>query len=253
MAEDRIQVLERAFDLLEALARSRTPLRLTELADETGMSKSTVHRILQTLQSRGYAQKTESGSYTVGAQLFDTASYRINALELQTEAKPHLAALQHKLGITVYLGVLDGPFLSIIEKDSNDRSDEVYTKVGRRFPAHCTSMGKCLLACLSSEELATVLHGFDLEALTSNTITDKKAFINHLHEVRRRGWALDREESALNHRCLAAPIFDYLGNAVAVVGVSGANDDIPDDRIDDMADEVVLTGQRISRSLGYTG
>ena len=253
MATDEIQVLERAFDIMETLARSREPLHLTELAKRTSMSKSTVHRILQTLQHRGYAAKTSEGEYTIGAQLFDTASCRIDSLELQAESKPHLTALQHCLGTNVYLGVLDGPFISIIEKDAIDRSDEVYTKVGRRYPAHCTSMGKCLLACLSHEELESVLYGFDLEALTPYTITDKHAFMEHLRQVRKQGWALDCEESALDHRCLAAPVLDYRGDAVAVVGVSGTNDDIPDGRIEEMAAEVVRAGQMISKSLGYVG
>jgi DNA-binding IclR family transcriptional regulator len=252
MAQGTIQVLDRAFDIIEALAQSNKPLHLSELGERTGMSKSTVHRILQSLQNRGYASQMQDGCYTVGSKLFETASCRIDSLELQAEAKPFLEILQKTLGVASYLGVLDGPFVSIIEQHAADRSEERYTKVGRRYPAHCTSMGKCLLACLSSDDLESVLYGFDLQALTPQTITDKRAFVQHLHQVRKQGWALDREESALNHRCLAAPVFDYRGDAVAVVGISGPNSAIPDERIEEMAHEVVRASQGISKQLGYS-
>lgn len=250
-APQTIQVLSRALDIIEALAYARGGMALAPLARATGLSKSTCHRILQTLVERGYAERTLDGTYAVGHQMFDTLSRHIDSLELQTEAKPHMAALQRATNLTVYLGIRDGPFISIIERAATDRSDEVFTQVGRRYPAHCSSMGKCLMACLPSDELEKVLYGFDLEAFTPNTITDKAAFRLHLRKVRAQGWATDIEESALNHRCAAAPVFDYRGEAIAVVGVSGTNDELPDEGLDKIIGQVVLAGQRISAAIGY--
>ena len=136
-----VQVLERAFDLLEALAQSREPLGLSALATQTGMSKSTVHRILATMLERDYVTKTLNGAYAIGPKLFSMLSYHINSLELQVEAKPHLAALERELKLPAYLGVLDGPFVSIISKEATNRADELFTRVGKRYPAHCSSMG----------------------------------------------------------------------------------------------------------------
>ena len=163
-----VQVLERAFDLLEALAQSREPLGLSALATQTGMSKSTVHRILATMLERDYVTKTLNGAYAIGPKLFSMLSYHINSLELQVEAKPHLAALERELKLPAYLGVLDGPFVSIISKEATNRADELFTRVGKRYPAHCSSMGKCLLACLSADELEETLYGFTFEAYTAN-------------------------------------------------------------------------------------
>ena len=153
-----VQVLERAFDLLEALAQSREPLGLSALATQTAMSKSTVHRILATMLERDYDTKTLNGAYAIGPKLFSMLSYHINSLELQVEAKPHLAALERELKLPAYLGVLDGPFVSIISKEATNRADELFTRVGKRYPAHCSSMGKCLLACLSADELEETLY-----------------------------------------------------------------------------------------------
>lgn len=251
MEHSTVQVLERAFDLLEVLAESRSPLGLSELSRRTKLSKTTVYRILGTLLERGYVKKTENAAYVVGPRLFNTLSFHINSLELHAEAKPHLHTLQKQLHLTVYLGVLDGPFVSIIEREVSDRSDEVFTDVGRRLPAHCTSMGKCLLSCLSSDELEKVLREHELVAHTTHTITKKKDLIEHLHEVRKRGWAFDNEESELNHRCLASPIYNYCGDAIAVIGVSGTRAELPDERIKSMAKHVVRAGQRVSASMGY--
>lgn len=246
-----VQVLERAFDLLEALAQSREPMGLSALATQTAMSKSTVHRILATMFERDYVTKTLNGTYAIGPKLFSMLSYHINSLELQVEAKPHLAALERELKLPAYLGVLDGPFVSIISKEATNRADELFTRVGKRYPAHCSSMGKCLLACLSADELEETLYGFTFEAHTANTITNKQEFLKYLHGVRRRGWAVDCEESAANHRCLAAPIFDFSGDAIAAVGVSGSNADMPESEFETMAHSVVKAARNISLSMGY--
>jgi DNA-binding IclR family transcriptional regulator len=185
--------------------------------------------------------------------MFRTLSYHIDSLELQAEAKPYLDALQKQLRLTVYLGVLDGPFVSVIEKVATDRSDEVFTQVGRRLPTHSSSMGKCLLACLSSDELEGVLCDTRLVAYTSRTIIDKREFVEHLHKVRRQGWALDDEETELGHCCIASPVFDYRGDAVAVVSVSGTKAELPDEELGDIAAHVVRTAKMISKRIGYTG
>lgn len=251
MVEQGVQVLDRAFDILEELARAQGPCGLSELAQATNMSKSTVHRIVATMLRRGYVEKTLEGRYTIGPKMFHTLSYHINSLELQTEAKPVLAVLKRVLGLTSHLGILDGAYVSYIEKEGADWGDEVYTEVGYRSPAYCSSMGKCLLACLSRAELEEALYGFEFKAHTPNTFTSKAVFVKYLHQVRAQGWAMDDEEYELGHRCVAAPVFNYRGDAVAAVGVSGTPDTMPDERIDFIAEQVKLAAGRISERMGY--
>lgn len=246
-----IQVIDRACDILEALAYSREPLGLSSIAARTDMSKSTVHRILGSLLERNYVSKTRDGVYSIGPKLFSMLSHHINSLELQVEAKPYLASLERDLKLPAYLGVLDGPFVSIIEKEATNKADEDFTRVGKRYPAHCSSMGKCLLACLSSTDLEETLYDFKFQKCTEHTITSKAAFVKYLHQVRRLGWAVDREESETNHRCVAAPIFDFSGDAIAAVGVSGSNASLPDELIETHALRVKQAAQRISAAMGY--
>lgn len=251
MPEQNIQVLERAFDLLEELARAQEPMGLSELAQAASMSKSTVHRITHTMVDRGYVEQTLEGRYTIGPKMFHTLGYHINSLELQTEAKPYLAVLKRTLGLTAHLGILDGKYVSYIEKEAPDWDEEAYTEVGYRSPAYCSSMGKCLLACLSRGELEEVLYDYNFEAHTPNTFTRKDAFVKYLHEVRRQGWAMDNEEYEIGHRCVAAPVFNYRGDAIAALGVSGTTESIPDDEVDRIAQQVVLAAKRISERMGY--
>lgn len=251
MGESTVQVLDRAFDILEELAIARGPLGISELAQRTSMSKSTVFRIVQTMLGRGYVEKTLEGRYTIGPKMFDTLSYHINSLELQTEAKPYLAVLKRSLDLSAHLGILDGTYVSYIEKESADWGEEAYTEVGYRSPAYCSSMGKCLLACLSSAELEEVLYGYDFKAFTPNTFTSKAAFAKYLHQVRKQGWAMDNEEYEMGHCCIAAPVFNYRGDAIAAVGVSGTPESISDDRVEDVAQQVMLAAHRISEHMGY--
>jgi IclR family KDG regulon transcriptional repressor len=246
-----IQVLNRAFDVLEELARHREPVGLSDIARASGLSKTTTSRILKTLVSRGYATRALGGGYTVGHRLFETASNRIDSLELQAEARPHILALQKELSLTSYLGVMDGPFISIIEKNVYGEKDDDFVEVGRRYSSHCSSMGKCMLACMSSRDLTDMLAGYELKAFTPHTITDKEEFREHLRRVREQGWASDIEESCLDHRCVAAPIYDFKGDAIAVAGVSGSNDEMPDERISSIASSVVRASKAISASMGY--
>lgn len=251
MEGQNVQALERAFDVFETLSETHGGIGLSTLAQKTGLSKSTAHRILKTMLERGYAEKTLDGSYKLGSHLFELMSNHIDSLELQVEAQPYMAALERALHLPAYLGVLDGPYVSIIGKEATHKADEDFTRVGKRYPAHCSSMGKCLLACLSAEELEEALCDFGFEAYTANTITRRRDFVTHLRQVRRRGWAMDHEESELNHRCVAAPIFDFSGKAIASIGVSGSNDDLPDGRIDEVAQYVVRAAQRTSKCMGY--
>jgi IclR family KDG regulon transcriptional repressor len=252
MAENHVQVLDRTFDVLETLARSRTPLGLGRLAQDTAMSKTTVHRILHTMLDRGYVEKTLDGSYAIGPKMFDILSYHIDSLELQTESKPLLAALQQQLGLTVHLGILDGSYVSYIEKETPNLREDSYTQVGYRSPAYCSSMGKCLLSCLSNTEIEETLYGFKFEMFTPHTFTDKDELVSYLHRVRKEGWAIDDEEYELGHRCIAAPVFDYRGDAIAAVGVSGTTTSIPDSRIEQIAQQVMFAAQKISTRMGYT-
>ena len=112
-------------------------------------------------------------------------------------------------------------------------------------------MGKCLLSCLSGDELSRVLDCCDFKRYTPYTICSRQDLIEQLRKVRTQGWAMDNEEYQLGHRCIGAPVFDYRGEAVAAISASGTVAELTDDRIDMVAAEVMSAARHLSRRMGY--
>ena len=251
--EDSIRVLDRCFDILELLAQSQRPMTLTEITKKSEISKTTTYRLLQALHSRHYVDKDKNNAYSIGVKLFEVVSTHINGLELQTEAKPFLSTLKEELELSIHLGILQGPEVVYIEKLEMYPTTKVYSKVGQRSPAYCSSMGKCLLSCLSGEELEDVLGELTFKCYTHNTIQSAWELKQHLRMVRRQGWAMDNEEFLAGNRCIGAPVFDYKGDAIASISASGTLAMITDERIPEIAEKVKQAASAISRRMGYCG
>ena len=249
--EDRIRALGRAFDILEALSDTNNPMTLSEISSAAGLSKSTAHRILAALQDRSYVYKTSSGSYTIGFKIIEIASTHINNLELLTEAAPYLSKITRELDLTAHLGILDGSDVVYLEKLDGHPNSQMYTQIGHRSPGFCSSIGKCLMAGMSREELGSVLDQCDFIQYTPNTITDRREFISHLRQVRHQGWAMDDEEYEVGHRCIGSAVYDYRGLPIAAISASGSVSVLTDDKLDDTIAKVKLWASQLSRRIGY--
>lgn len=249
---ESLGVLDKALAMLELLSQADQPLGPTQIASALDMNKATVYRILQNLCKRGYANKNSKGQYTCGAKLIEIASNHIGTLELQTEAKPYLVMLYSELGMSVHLGVLDGGSTVFVEKIDLYSGRVQYAQVGYRTPSHCSSIGKCLLASLSGDQLDEVLYGYEFKAYTSNTITSMKQFKEHLRIVRSQGWAIDNEEYLIGSCCVGAPVYDYRGDVIACISISGTKIQFSDERKDFLVGKVVETANQISKRMGYT-
>ncbi|MDR1540364.1 MAG: IclR family transcriptional regulator [Clostridiales bacterium] len=248
-----VRSIERALDMLEALSEEKNGLGITELSLRIGLHKSTVHRILQTLSKRGYAEKKDDGNYHLGLKLIETVSYFINSLELQTQARPFVAQITAELGLTAHLGVLEGDQVVYIERMDVFSGIKLYSQIGLRMHAYCSSLGKCLLCGLSGDELEKVMENCAFAQFTPYTLTSLNALKANLKTVRTQGWAIDNLEFSLENRCVGAPIFDYRGEIVAAVSASGPPAVFTSDRIPHVAEYVKAKASAISRSLGYMG
>ncbi|MGI6755228.1 MAG: IclR family transcriptional regulator [Atopobiaceae bacterium] len=182
---ESIRVLDRASDIIEALSCSRNALSLADIANKTGLSKSTAHRILASMVSRQYVEHSEDGGYRLGYKFIEIASSRINSLELLAEAKPCLSRMLWDLDLTTHMGVLEGADVVYVEKMDLYPHTRVHAQVGYRSPAFCSSIGKCLLSCLSGDELAHILDCCDFKRYTPHTICQRQELVEHLREVAR--------------------------------------------------------------------
>ncbi|KAF5051778.1 IclR family transcriptional regulator [Sedimentibacter saalensis] len=246
-----IQVIDRTLDIIELLSTQQKGIGVTEISKKTNLHKTTVHRILSSLYARNYVEKNKNGEYKLGLKLIEIVGCHINELELQTEARPYLLELSSKYNLTSHLGVLDGENVVYIEKLETYTHMRLYTQIGYRAPAYCSSLGKCLLSSLSETELEDIMADCTFVRYTENTICDLKELKKHLRNIRIQKWAMDNQEQIMGQRCIAAPIYDYRGEVIAAVSGSGNLEQLPDEKINDVADYIVNIAIEISRRLGY--
>lgn len=247
-----VQVVDRVFDIIECLSKNQKSMGPSEISALTGLHKSTVYRLLNSMHERGYIEKSaEDGKYRIGVKLIEVVSNHIDNLELHTEARPYLNELRTELNLTVHLGILDKHEVIYIEKIDTFPNLRLYSQIGFRVPAYCSSLGKCLLSRMAGSELEEIMNDCSFERFTENTITDIESLKMHLRDVRNRGWAVDDEEHFVGRRCIAAPIFDYRCDIIAAVSASGSSAALSKDRFSDIIRHVVATAKSISHRLGY--
>lgn len=251
--KQRAQTVDKALRVLDAVAESEKPMNLTSLVTETGFEKTTTHRLARSLADGGLLRfDPESRCYALGWRLIELgelASQRTKALSV---ADPHLNRLRDETGETIHLGAYDdnGQVVYLAQKSSS-AAVVVRARIGQRRPLHATAMGKVLLAFGPDEWLLRLLKEPEIEAFTANTITEKEDLQAHLRRIHRLGFAIDDEEMTQGIRCVAAPVLDYAGRAVAAISVTGPTFRVSRSDLDRLTAQVVSAAAMISSELGY--
>jgi IclR family acetate operon transcriptional repressor len=224
MARRSVQSVDRALDLLEALAASEGEVSITSLAHRTSLHVSTVHRLLTTLLRRGYVrQNPDTSRYFTGAKLATLAEGRSRFNELRHRARPFLRSLTEETRETSNLVVLDDAMAVYIETVASPHVVRMFTTLGNRVPLHATGAGKALLAALSPDRRDALIDRIELRGYTARTIVERTALRRALEEIRERGYAIDDEEFDEGVRCVAVaagPAGDPLG-AISVSAPAG--------------------------------
>jgi DNA-binding IclR family transcriptional regulator len=254
MKRDSVQSLERAFDLLEALAAGGE-LGVTELANRTGLVPSTAHRLLHTLTKRGYVtQSPETGRYLLGYKVVEVASGLEHRRErLRAVARPHLESIQRATGETVNLVVLEADRVVYIDQVEGSRNVRMFTTVGTSVLAHTTGSGKAIMAFGPTEAPAAQYGDRELERLTKRTLTTLAALEDDFKRIRRRGYALDNEEHEEGVGCVAAAVFDHTGRPCAAISVSGPTARILHEHSSSLGALLIERAGLVSEALGHRG
>ena len=251
MSEKRIQSVDRALDILELYLHSPEELSVKEISEAMGLSKSTVHGLIKTLEQRGYLKQNPGNmKYRLGMKLFSLGNVVADHLDIRRIARPVIRRLVDNIKETVHLAVLNGDEVVYTEKVEGPGALRMYSQVGRRVPVYCTGVGKVILAFQDEETVERLLSKETLRALTPHTITDKAKLKAHLAAIREQGYALDNEEIELGLRCVAAPIYDHQGKVFASISCAGPAIRMSgglDSKIKAMKDAAL----EISRLLGY--
>jgi len=213
------QSLARGLDILLRLgAEGQT---LDELAADLGVHKTTVLRLLRTLESERFVRHDSAHRYYLGSRLFALASDSLSHLDVRDRARPHLRDLSNRVGgQTVHLAALENDTVVYIDKVESTHSIRMYSRIGLTAATHCTAVGKVLIGALLARRRADVVAGLDLHPFTRRTITSPDELLRELETVDRQGWAMDRAEHEDFINCIAAPVHDADGRVVAAVSVS---------------------------------
>jgi DNA-binding IclR family transcriptional regulator len=248
-----VQSVDRAFDLLEALAGG-DELGVTELAGRTGLVPSTAHRLLATLTNRGYvSQRAGSASYALGYKVVEVANGLEQSLSrLRGVARPHLESVQDATGETANLIVLEGDRVVYVDQVEGSRSMRMFTIVGASALAHTTASGKAILAYAPLDAVEALYAGRKkLERLTPKTLATVDALRKDLKRIARRGYAIDDEEHEEGVSCIAAPIFDHSGRPFAAVSVSAPTARVLHSDTDALGALLRDHAKKISAALGH--
>ena len=247
----RIQAIERAVSILNAFSVEQPEYGVTELANELGLHKSTIHRFLVNLEHAGLVERNpRTGRYRLGLHILELSGVVTQQLSLWEEALPFLEGLVRDTGETGHLAVLDNGEAVYVERVETHRALRIPSAVGRGYPAHATSLGKVLLAHLDFDEVNAIISEHELEAHTPRTIVDAAELHDELALIRERGYAVDNEEYDEGLRCIGAPIQDHTGAIVAALGVGGPVTRVTPERVPELAELVSHAATGLSRRLG---
>ncbi|MEM1503092.1 IclR family transcriptional regulator [Domibacillus sp. 8LH] len=250
--ENVVKSVARALDIIAHVSASPRGLGVTEIANGMDINKSSVFRTLATLEQYGYIeQHKETGRYRIGYAFLEVSSRLLESLDVRSEAQDVLRQLEAETNEVVHLVVYDRGEVVYIEKLDGHEALRMHSKVGRRAPVHCTSVGKAILAHLPQSEVNDILERRGLPVHTDQTITTKEAYLAELARVREAGYALDLEENEPGIRCIAAPVFDHHGTIAAAVSISGPTLRMTDERLKVLRERMIKAGSDISERLGW--
>jgi DNA-binding IclR family transcriptional regulator len=215
-----IQSVDRAARILKALASGPRRLGVSELADRLGMTRPTVHGLLQTLAAHGLVeQDRDTDKYQLGAGLLHLGASYLDLNELRGRSIVHAERLATRVGAAVRVGVLHGPAVSVVHHVFRPDTSLQILEVGAQLPAHASALGKAILAFAPPSSVDDLLSQ-SLPRLTARTLTPE-ALRKELETIREQGIGRERDEAVLGESSIAAPIFDHSGHAVGAIGVVG--------------------------------
>ncbi|MEN0614968.1 IclR family transcriptional regulator [Klebsiella indica] len=247
-----IQSVERALTILDLFNEQATELKITDISKQMGLSKSTLHSLLKTLQLYGYIdQNPENDKYRLGMKLVERGNFVVSSIDIRQKAKRWLTELSQRTGQTTHLGILDGREGVYIEKIEGRLAAIAYSRIGRRLPIHATAIGKILIAWLSETELNTLLEGYQYTSFTPATITCREDLLATLAQTRVQGYALDCEENEQDVRCVAVPVWNHESRVIAALSLSTLTSRVDDDELARYRGLLEEAGRQLSKALGY--
>jgi DNA-binding IclR family transcriptional regulator len=243
------QSLSRALTILGALGEG--PKSLEQLAVQLDVHKSTVLRLLRTMESERFVRHDADHRYVLASRFFELSNRALEQRDVRTLARPHLSALNAGTGQTVHLAVYESPEAVYIDKLDAIQSVRMYSRVGRPAPLHCTAVGKVLIAGLPRSEWRQIAERIEYTKFTERTIDSPDRYLAEVELVAAQGYAEDQEEHESFVNCIAVPIRDGTGAVAAAVSMSVPDMLLNHEQVLATLPQVRTAAEAISDELGW--
>ena len=248
----RINVIDRAAQILDCFGFDHQELSVSEIGAKTGLHRSTAHRILMALEYNDLIKQNPStGKYHLGIKLFKLGHQAVSQLNLREICRPLLSRLMNDTKETIHLAVLDDDQVLYLDKVEGPHALRMPSRVGRYIPTYCTSLGKAMLSCLDDQEVKSILRRQTLKPHTENTVKNINQLLADLRSVRKRGYAVDNEEIEIGLRCVGAPLRDYTGGMVGAISVAAPSARLSEKNTPVIGRMVIAIAAEISEQLGF--
>ncbi|MET9437336.1 IclR family transcriptional regulator [Streptomyces sp. NPDC006551] len=250
-----VPAVTRAFDILELFLHGDGTLSAPEITRKLRLPRTTTHELLTTLTARAYLATVpdQPGRYRLGVRTYQLGSRYAEQLDLAAEGQAVAREVAETCDETVHVAILEDTDVIYIAKVDSTHAVRMVSAAGRRLPAHCTSVGKMLLAALPEAELDARLADRELVSMTPNSITDPEALRTALAEIRTRGTATEHRESNPDVSCVAAPVRDTSGRVVAALSISVPVIRWSEEREAELAELAAKGAADLSLRLGHRG
>ena len=246
-----VQSVDRALSILETLAEDDEGYRLSDLAIRTGLSTSTVHRLLATLESRRFVQFDRAESkWHVGSRAFTVGASFARRRNFSTQAIPYLRRLRDLTRETANLAVVDDEFIIVLTRMESREIMRSLTQVGGRVAMVTSGVGKAVLATYSDEDVGAVIRHHGMPRLTEKSIVRPSDLFRELEKIRQQGFAIDDEEACMGLRCIAAVVYNDCAEPLAAISVSGMTSRLTDDRLPEVGQIVRDVAGELTLALG---
>lgn len=247
---ETIQSVDRAFQILETVSRLGS-LSLIDLQKKLQYNKASLSRLVYTLVENGYLEKNEkTGEYVLTLKAYEIGINAVQNLDKISLINSTLADLSRETGRIAQFSIEDNNQLLCIQSIGQKSSSfSVYTNVGRRSPLYCTSAGKALLSTYTNTKIIELWDSLDVKPLTEHTITDVHEFLLDVSQVRRRQYALDREENEYNIFCVGAVVLDHTSSPIGAISISGGS--LTEEEETQIGGLLISSVKRLSGLLGY--
>jgi len=249
-----VQTVEKALEIIELLTGNQyiDGVSISELSKELELGKSTVHRIIETMEAKGYIhQDNDTKKYHLSWKLFELGNSIPRRRNLFTMDTTLLQALCDKFQETVNMGVRVDDSVVTIHKINPTSSLIANLQIGTREALHATAMGKALMSQMTREEIVKLLGTGPYEQFTSKTIKDVDQLTENINIIRGRGYSLDDEEYRAGLTCISVPLKNYRNEIVAAISISGATIRMTEDKLNEIQKELKHVAERLSAYLGW--